>query len=287
MGYHIINIIGNHIEHQYVESRTQLMYLDSITENTIIYQGEQHWTPVQVGKSEFKDYCNDYFRAGLKAQEYFKIQAKENGLILEELYQDKNSFQQYLLTNEYLAIKRGDFLVRNFGNIEIDVKCRSFHNINKQLIFRFRCKDVDKHLNMQKLTNSPIIIAVYRRKGDNLKKEIPYFISIDEINKQKSQFKTHYEEKDNTGLCYEIPVNLTTQSFDYIKQMYQKSTPFQKIREKHLNAYQPWTQEDDDKLELLYCERKTIKELCAIFGRNDGAIRARIEKLELRLKYDF
>ncbi|GIZ14951.1 hypothetical protein RCZ15_03050 [Capnocytophaga catalasegens] len=38
-----------------------------------------------------------------------------------------------------------------------------------------------------------------------LRKIFPYFISIDEINKQKSQFKTHYEEKDNTGLCYEIP----------------------------------------------------------------------------------
>ncbi|MFK8281457.1 hypothetical protein [Capnocytophaga cynodegmi] len=286
MGYHIINITEEGIKSQYVVTEKDLMNINTITEDTIIYQGEEHWTPIQVGKSEFKNYCKDYFRAGLKAQEYFKIQAKENGFILEELYQDKNSFQQYLLKNGYSSIKRGDFLVRNFGNIEIDVKCRSFHNINKQLIFRFRCKDVDKHLNMQKLTNSPIIIAVYQREGDNLKKEIPYFISIDEINKQKSQFKTHYEEKDNTGFCYEIPLSFTIQSFDYIRD-FQKKPCFQKIREKYPNAYQPWTQEDDDKLELLYCERKTIKELCIIFGRNDGAIRSRIEKLELKLKYDF
>lgn len=285
MGYHIINITKKGIKSQYVATEKDLMNINTITDDTIIYQGEPHWTPLQVGKSEFKNYCNDYFRAGLKAQEYFKIQAKENGFILEELYQDKNSFQQYLLTNEYLAIKRGDFLVRNFGNIEIDVKCRSFHTINKQLIFRFKCEDVEKHLNMQKLTSSPIIIAVYQRNGDDLKKAIPYFISIDEINRQKENFKTHDEKENNTGLCYEIPINLTTQSFDYIRD-FQKKTFFQKIRDKYPNAYQPWTKEDDIKLEILYCERRTIKELCVIFGRNSGAIKSRIEKLELKLKYN-
>lgn len=52
------------------------------------------------------------------------------------------------------------------------------------------------------------------------------------------------------------------------------------------NAYERWTAEDDEKLELLFCEGKTVKELTEIFGRNDGAIRSRIKKLELREKYD-
>ena len=53
----------------------------------------------------------------------------------------------------------------------------------------------------------------------------------------------------------------------------------------HANAYQPWTKEDDDRLEVLFCEGKTIEELSTIFGRNNGAIRSRIDKLELREKY--
>jgi hypothetical protein len=42
----------------------------------------------------------------------------------------------------------------------------------------------------------------------------------------------------------------------------------------------------DEKLEMLFCEGETIKELSGIFGRNDGAIRSRIKKLELKEKYD-
>jgi DNA-directed RNA polymerase specialized sigma24 family protein len=47
----------------------------------------------------------------------------------------------------------------------------------------------------------------------------------------------------------------------------------------------PWTAEDDNKLELLFCEGKKVKELAEIFGRNTGAINSRIKKLELKEKY--
>ena len=59
----------------------------------------------------------------------------------------------------------------------------------------------------------------------------------------------------------------------------------EELKEKFYNAYQPWTQEEDDKLELLFCEKKTVKELSETFQRNEGAIRSRIKKLELKEKY--
>jgi hypothetical protein len=51
------------------------------------------------------------------------------------------------------------------------------------------------------------------------------------------------------------------------------------------NAYEKWTVEDDEKLEILFCEGKTVKELTQIFQRKPGAIRSRIKKLELKEKY--
>ncbi|SDD63996.1 hypothetical protein [Niabella drilacis] len=57
-------------------------------------------------------------------------------------------------------------------------------------------------------------------------------------------------------------------------------------QQSHKNAYEKWTTEDDEKLELLFCEGKTVKELSAIFERNEGSINSRIKKLELREKYD-
>ena len=51
------------------------------------------------------------------------------------------------------------------------------------------------------------------------------------------------------------------------------------------NAYEKWTVEDDEKLEMLFCEGKKVTELSTLFKRNPGAIRSRIKKLELKEKY--
>ncbi len=51
------------------------------------------------------------------------------------------------------------------------------------------------------------------------------------------------------------------------------------------NAYTPWTTDDDDRLTMLWCEGKSIKELSAIFQRKPSAIRSRVRKLELEEKY--
>src|SRR5690606_1610587 len=57
------------------------------------------------------------------------------------------------------------------------------------------------------------------------------------------------------------------------------------IREQHPQAYLPWSPEDDEKLEALFGEGKTVKELANIFERKAGAITSRIKNLELREKY--
>jgi hypothetical protein len=65
-----------------------------------------------------------------------------------------------------------------------------------------------------------------------------------------------------------------------------KPKTFSEIRGNHPNAYMPWTTNDDEKLEGLYCEGKTSKELAELFQRNVGAINSRIKKLGLREKYE-
>lgn len=288
MGYHIVNLKDNEIDHKYVESKVEIAYLDNITEDTIIYQGEKQWNPISVGSQpNYRNYSKDWYRAGIKAQGLFKEQAKKEKLILEELSQDESSFQQYLIKEEYFAIKRGDFLVRNFGNIEIDIKCRSFYeNKRNEIVFNFKCEDVKRHLNMETLTNTPIFIAVYQRNGHEVIKEIPYFFSISGTD--FSDFDKVFIKSENTECCYQIPLNRTEQSFDFIKNNRRKNKAysFKEIREKHTNAYKKWTIEEDEMLELHFCEKKSIAELCSLLGRNRGAIKSRIKKLELKIKYD-
>ena len=56
-------------------------------------------------------------------------------------------------------------------------------------------------------------------------------------------------------------------------------------RQEYPNAYLPWTEEDDLELTRLWCEGMTVKALSAHFQRKSGAIRSRIEKLDLERLY--
>lgn len=64
-----------------------------------------------------------------------------------------------------------------------------------------------------------------------------------------------------------------------------RTLSFEATRDKYPNYLKAWTAEDDAKLEQLWCEGESVKKLALTFGRNPGAIKARIEKLELEEKY--
>lgn len=289
MGFHIINIENNCLKHDYVETYEELSYIDFITDNSVIYQGESHWKPFKLSDSEqYKHLSKGWFRAGIQAQELFKTQALANGLLLEELNQDQKSFS-LLTTNVDKSIKRGDFLIRNYANIEVDIKCRGFKTIGNERGFDFKCEDVTKHINMQSFTNTPIIIAVYENCNNKPIEDAIYFFSIDDL--QKSNVPISYRQ--GIGKCYRIPLSFTTEGFEYIDTIYKKhlgiSDKSYTIAEKRIqnpNAYAKWHPSDDEKLEVLYCEGKSVKELSLIFKRNTGAIRSRIRKLELKEKYN-
>lgn len=65
----------------------------------------------------------------------------------------------------------------------------------------------------------------------------------------------------------------------------QKSYTMGEVREKHSDAYKPWTSEQDDELTIMYCKEVPIRAMASHFGRTMGAIRSRIKKLELEDLY--
>lgn len=114
-------------------------------------------------------------------------------------------------------------------------------------------------------------------------------LKISESKKTASGFEHHrimIFEEDLKDFVEALKKSLT--KFKELKELKQtdgKTYSVEKIRETHQQAYLPWTAEDDNKLELLFCEGKKVKELAEIFGRNVGAINSRIKKLELKDKY--
>jgi F-box protein, helicase, 18 len=57
------------------------------------------------------------------------------------------------------------------------------------------------------------------------------------------------------------------------------------IREKHKDAYRPWTDDLDNELTVMFCEGVNIRDMMKHFGRTRGAITSRIRKLELEELY--
>jgi DNA-directed RNA polymerase specialized sigma24 family protein len=115
------------------------------------------------------------------------------------------------------------------------------------------------------------------------------YLKISESKKTASGFEHHrlmIFDEDLKDFVETLKKSLT--KFKELKEPKQTDTKtysVEKIRETHKQAYLPWTEEDDNKLELLFCEGKKAKELAEIFGRNIGAINSRIKKLELKDKY--
>ena len=129
-----------------------------------------------------------------------------------------------------------------------------------------------------------------------------YFFDIKQTEQKSFYIKITESKPSNNGfehyrvMVFEEDIEDFMVSFTQCLASYHKlkktlliednSNTFSKIREKHANAYMPWTSEDDEKLEGLYCEGKTSKELAEQLQRNDGAISSRIKKLGLREKYE-
>ena len=107
-------------------------------------------------------FLNEWFRAGFNAQQMFHEQAQNEGLIVEPIAQDQQTFQHYQsLVNK--PIKRGDFLTRCHPYLEIEVKCLTFYQKERTECIYLSYHDLKKHEAMEEATQVPVIIAFYKR----------------------------------------------------------------------------------------------------------------------------
>ena len=93
-------------------------------------------------------------------------------------------------------------------------------------------------------------------------------------------------EKDSKESVCEL-----TKTLRQLKEMRLESTNSEelsfidRIRENYMQAYAPWTADDDLLLEELFSNGMKSKDLAIKFERKVGAITSRIKKLGLRQKY--
>lgn len=217
MGYHvIIDPECFPVKYIYVERLEDLVSVEGVNARSIVFQGNHENPPQQIGSSaDLQQLSEDWYRAGMRAQVVFARMAQEQGLILEKLSQDQESFRAYTKTIKK-PIKRGDFIIRNRENLEVEVKCRSFYGRGAQRYFLFSEEDLKKHLNMEKATHTSIVVAVFQRKRDKPVEDSLCMIPIDRIQNLAKQ-PTLREVKEY-GVAYRILLSETVEGFQLLKE---------------------------------------------------------------------
>lgn len=116
------------------------------------------------------------------------------------------------------------------------------------------------------------------------------YLTISERKLVGSGFETYrlvvFEEyiADFAMLFHEAVAKLEQEKTVY--KPVEKAYSVREIRETYGHAYLPWTEEDDQLLEVLFCEGLKVAVMAQVFQRNKGAIVSRIGKLELKEKYN-
>lgn len=73
--------------------------------------------------------------------------------------------------------------------------------------------------------------------------------------------------------------NAVDKAVRYWNLVPEKKYSIEEVRNRHGNAYLPWTDDADAYLVRMYKEGRSVKELSEIFERGAGAIRSRLMKL--------
>jgi ATP-dependent DNA helicase PIF1 len=116
-------------------------------------------------------------------------------------------------------------------------------------------------LNGMALKTSPIareIDATLRARSDAASKEYAAVIAKWEQDEAKRQAEPEMEADEKPKSTW--------------------SEKLAKMRESYPNAYMPWSEADDEKLQKLYKKKSTLNMLSKEFGRHPGSIQKRLEK---------
>ena len=153
---------------------------------------------------------NPQFIAGEKAEKYFEELCGSRNYIFEKIPQDKKNFAKYAAHSQN-HIKRGDYLIRNLKNLEVEVKCYTRYKFGSKDYYAIKYSHIKRHEEMERITNEPVVFAIFERNGRNVVKDSLRMIPLKELTSQRKT--TVFYDKRMKCLC--IPLNVMYVGFHY------------------------------------------------------------------------
>jgi hypothetical protein len=155
---------------------------------------------------------NPHFAAGRKAEQLFEELAHQSGWIVERIPQDRESFDKYAQSSAR-SIKRGDFIIRNARNTEVEVKCFSRFDWNAPG-YLLRYSHVKRHEEMQHLTESSVVFAIFERRGRHPVRGSLRMIPLSDLLGRRSP-EIQYLPKQK---CLHIPLDKMHRGLDLLSR---------------------------------------------------------------------
>lgn len=265
----------------------------------------------------FEGNINSYTYAddGTSLYDVLNLYNSKNHLIRDNLIKgmlNLEELEDYIEKTEDVQLGMMVEIVREYGNKIPDIiKLIKEKHItdgereNAEMIFStvHRCKGME--YDTVQLVNDFISVEKLEKLKKNSRKE--------EINLQKinEEINLLYVAVTRTKNSIHIPESLVDEDFPISSQIHllksisaddqkmikqlrrekasnttEKAYSLDDIRLVHKGAYNPWTEDLDNELTVLFCEGMHEKDIATHFGRTRGAIKSRIKKLELAELYN-
>ena len=154
-----------------------------------------------------------HYYAGARAEEIFMQQAHEAKWTMERISQEKETMGTYKDVAG-TSVKRGDFICRNCGHAEIEVKCKTryFSKDAGDYYYLIGYGHIKRHQRMKdKITGAPVVFAFYERKGRSVLMDTLRMIDLSFLLESRD-YKNGilYDKKTK---CIKIPFRYTREGF--------------------------------------------------------------------------
>lgn len=251
-----------------------------------------------------------YAEDGASLYDVLNLFNNQRRLIRDKLIremQSMNELEDYISKTEDVELAMMVEIVKKYENdipkILKSIKDKHIGNDDKsqaEMIFStvHRCKGMeydsielaDDFITEEKVQKSAIDLRKAKQSTTKLNEEINLlYVAITRTkNKLSIPFKfipTSFQTAENSETIHILKSeeeHLNEEETPVIEIASSKSYSVEEFRTRHADAYKPWTNDVDLELSELFINGTKIKELSAHFGRTSGAIRSRINKLNLR-----
>jgi len=152
--------------------------------------------------------------AGTRAEWHFSWLAEQKGWILERVDQTRAGMSRYRAAAGR-SVKRGDYICRNCGNAEIELKCKTLYHDHDCYFIEYR--EIMRLQEMQRITGAPVVFALMERAGSGVRPGSLRMVKLDFL------LDTHDYRAGRLYVpstkCVRVPLKYTRPGFEVLRIM--------------------------------------------------------------------